>query len=257
MFWGNKILEERLPSIIPGYSKEQLDRATYRLCIGPEVYVSPTGAPGDLKNKTKISLSEKQHFVIPTGQFAFLLTEEVVTIPEDVLAFISIRAKYKFRGLVNISGFHVDPEFCGRLIFSVFNAGPSEVHLQRGEECFHIWFADLKGHSKKGVKRGYENIPPELINSVSGELQSLSGLNSKIIETKSKLDERMNRIEKIQAVFMWAAALIVSVTVTLGIKEFLSASANQPTSNLGNSSTRDKVTAPRKTVEPLTKTTGE
>ena len=50
-------------------------------------------------------------FTIPPGQFAFLLTEEVVSVPPDALAFISIRAKTKFRGLVNVSGFHVDPGY--------------------------------------------------------------------------------------------------------------------------------------------------
>ena len=40
----------------------------------------------------------------PPGQFAFLLTKEVVSVPADALAFISIRVKTKFRGLVNVSG---------------------------------------------------------------------------------------------------------------------------------------------------------
>jgi len=253
MFWGNKILEERLPSIIAGYSKEQLDRATYRLRIGPEVYVSPTGVPGDLKNKTKLFLNDKEHFVIPTGQFAFLLTEEVITIPDDVLAFISIRAKYKFRGLVNISGFHVDPEFSGRLVFSVFNAGPSEVHLERNEECFHIWFADLKGHTKLGTKPGYDNIPPELIGPVSGELQSLSGLNSMINDTEKKLENRMVRIEKEQAIFKWAATVIVTIVIGLGIKALLPVFTNQPTSNSVTSSTPEKLIPPAINADPVTK----
>jgi dCTP deaminase len=46
-------------------------------------------------------------------------------------------------GLINVSGFHVDPGFYGKLIYAVYNAGPSEIHLSRGTEMFLIWFADL------------------------------------------------------------------------------------------------------------------
>jgi dCTP deaminase len=109
MFWGNIELRRRLPDIVSDYKEGRLDRGTYKLRIGPEVYVSPTGVGSDQKNKTKLKLDLGRDFVIPAGQFAFLLTEETVTIPEDALAFISVRAKYKFRGLVNVSGFHVDP----------------------------------------------------------------------------------------------------------------------------------------------------
>lgn len=140
-------------------------------------------------------------------------------MPFDALAFISVRAKYKFRGLVNVSGFHVDPEFSGRLVFSVFNAGPSEVHLERLEECFHIWFADLQDHEEIGPKIGYQNIPPEIINPIAGEIQSFAGLDSKIKESDKKLTDRMAALERDHAVVKWATALVLGALLTLGLRE--------------------------------------
>ena len=219
MFWGNKELKCRLPNIVTDYEEARLDRATYKLRVGPEVYVSPTGVDSDQKNKTKLKLDPGRDFVIPAGQFAFLLTEETVTVPEHALAFISVRAKYKFRGLVNVSGFHVDPGFTGRLVFSVFNAGPGEVHLERCEECFHIWFADLRDHEPMGPKVGYQNIPPEIINPIAGEIQSFSGLDAKIIETDKWLADKVTAVEREQAVIKWATALLVGAFITLGLRE--------------------------------------
>jgi dUTPase len=83
-------------------------------------------------------LGEGEAFTIPPGQFAFLLTEEVVSVPADALAFISVRARTKFRGLVNVSGFHVDPGYRGQLTFSVFNAGPAPIHLKRSANLSHL-----------------------------------------------------------------------------------------------------------------------
>ena len=114
-----------------------------RLSIGPEVYVSPTTRQPIPTTVTVRKLTEGEAFTIPPGQFAFLLTEEVVSVPADALAFISIRAKTKFRGLVNVSGFHVDPGYRGQLTFAVFNAGPVPIHLKRGQPIFLIWYASL------------------------------------------------------------------------------------------------------------------
>src|SRR5690606_791554 len=86
-----------------------------------------------------------ESFTIPPGQFAFLLTEEVVSIPDNLMGWISLRSGIKFKGLVNISGFHVDPGFKGNLIYSVFNAGPSPIPISRGDPLFKLWIAELDG----------------------------------------------------------------------------------------------------------------
>jgi dCTP deaminase len=219
MFWAGEKLRKQLEHLIVEYDKSRLDRATYRLRIGPEVYVSPTGLPDDPKNKSKTQLQPGQGFTVPAGQFALLLTEESVEVPSQALAFISMRARYKYRGLVNVSGFHVDPGFKGRLIFAVFNAGPGPVHLARGEECFHIWYASLEGATDLPIKAGYDSIPSDIINSISGEIQSFAGLDSTIKENDKKLNERLVAVERDQAIIRWAAALVVGALITLGVRE--------------------------------------
>lgn len=219
MFWGGDRLKAELGALVSDFKTERIDRAAYRLRVGPEVYVSPTGEPDDPRNKPKTMLAEGQGFTIPAGQFGFILTEERVTVPMTALAFISIRAGYKFRGLVNVSGFHVDPNYVGRLIFAVFNAGPGPVHLSRGEECFLIWFADLDQPSDLQKRVGHDTIPSELTGPIAGGIQSFAGLLSKITENDKKLTERMATVEREQAVLKWAMALAVGAMITLGLRE--------------------------------------
>ncbi len=104
MFWSGETLTERLPSLIEPFAPDRVDCAAYTLVVGPEVCVSPNNQTAD-PTTTVRQLDQGEAFTIPPGQFAFLLTEEVVSVPADALAFISIRAKTKFRGLVNVSGF--------------------------------------------------------------------------------------------------------------------------------------------------------
>lgn len=65
----------------------------------------------------RVLTEKKSQFTIPKGQFALLITEEIVKVPNNALAFISFKAKYKYKGLINVSGFHVDPGWYGKLTF--------------------------------------------------------------------------------------------------------------------------------------------
>lgn len=214
-FWSGERLQERLPALIGGFDASRIDCAAYRLRVGPEVYISPTSEAKDARTQTKARLADGQGFAIPPGQFAFLLTEERVSVPPDAIGFISVRATVKFRGLVNVSGFHVDPGYDGRLVFSVFNAGPAPVHLQRGDDCFLIWYADLdrpSAHIYSGP--GFDGIPTRLINPIAGEIQSFEGLLAKIKETDKKLTDRLQAIQREQTALRWAAYAIAVVVLT-------------------------------------------
>jgi dCTP deaminase len=230
MFWGSSRLERELPALVSDYSDKRIDHASYRLRVGSEVYVSPTGEPDDPRNKPKTQLRKGQGFTVPAGQFGFILTEEKITVPSTAIAFISMRAGYKFRGLVNVSGFHVDPNYEGRLVFSIFNAGPGPVHLSRGEECFLIFYADLDQPKELPVKKGYDSIPSDLTGPIADGLQSFASLMSKVNENDKKLTDRVNTVEREQAVLKWAMALAVGALVTVGLREcsFSRPQADQP-----------------------------
>jgi len=245
MFWGGLRLEKELPTLISDYDSARIDGASYRLRVGPEVYVSPTGEPDDPRNKPKTQLAEGQGFTIPAGQFGFILTEERVTVPHTAIAFISIRAGYKFQGLVNVSGFHVDPNYEGRLIFSVFNAGPGPIHLCRGEDCFLIFYAELDTPKQIPKKEGYDSIPSKLTGPIAGGLQSFASLLSKINENDKKFNDRVSALEREQAVLKWAIALAVGALVTVGLRECSFSRPASDQSKAGISAPASPIPAPR------------
>src|SRR5207253_11082637 len=113
--------------------------------------------------KRKLQLGEQGHVVIPPGQFALLITEERVRIPPEAIGFISIKSKFKLWGLINVSGFHVDPGFDGKLIFSVYNAGVQDIVISRRTRVFLLWLSswDEPGDVYKGKRLGQKSIPDE------------------------------------------------------------------------------------------------
>jgi dCTP deaminase len=186
-FWSGETLESRLPELVEEFDPDQIDCAAYTLRIGREVYISPS-TTAEAATRTKTILKEKEGFVIPPGQFAFLLTEERVRVPETAIAFISMKARIKFKGLVNVSGFHVDPGYHGRLVFAVYNAGPAHVNLAQGDDCFLIWYASLEGKSGTYVRSGppFDQIPSDLISPIAGQFHSLAGLADRIQQVEAR-----------------------------------------------------------------------
>ena len=83
MFWSGETLSERLAALIEPFAPERVDCAAYTLSVGPEVYVSPNSQTADPTTVTVRKLAPGDAFTIPPGQFAFLLTEEIVAVPRQ------------------------------------------------------------------------------------------------------------------------------------------------------------------------------
>lgn len=172
---------------------QRIKHGAYELSLGNEVYETDSE-----DNKRRILTHEREQVTINPGQFALLLTEESVRIPKNKIAFISIRAGIKLRGLINVSGFHVDPGFEGKLVFSVYNAGSGPISLEKGQPYFLIWFAELdvpkEGvDSYNGEHQGQASIPLKYIDALnSSELASPNVLLKKINANYQELNSKAN-----------------------------------------------------------------
>lgn len=216
-FWSGEKIGRHLHILIhqsdgrPG-DPDKIDCSAYTLTMGEEAYITRNSEPTNPKGHTKLQLRDGEHFELPAGQFAFLTTDEVVHVPFDTMAFISIKAKLKFRGLVNVSGFHVDPGWEGKLIFSVFNAGPSPVTLARGQDLFLIWYADLDRATdyRKSSSDAPNGLSPELVGSLSGQVYSPTVLKAEIDQLRAEFVDRLDKHR------IWMVGVIVAIILGLG-----------------------------------------
>jgi dCTP deaminase len=181
---AEEIKEEHAKLFKEGFDEEQALWASYDLRLGDEVYISGEDYPR--------KLSDDSPFIsIPRGQFALLITKEYITMPTDYMGLISIRLGIKIRGLINVSGFHVDPGFEGKLIFSVFNTGPTDVVLKYKDPTFMIFFYKL--NHKAGDYRGEHDkqvsLPVKTVSSLKGTSASLVDVDRRVhdLETTGKV----------------------------------------------------------------------
>ena len=181
-FWSSETMRERLPDHIEPFVADRVTNGSYELSLGSQAFVTGN------RSKTRQNLGDGDQLCIPAGQFALLLTKEQVKVPLDALALISIKSRWKLRGLMNVSGFHVDPGYHGHLLFSVYNAGPNEILLDQGKPLFLIWYSNLDrmttdGYSGAGKERS--EIKAEDIMMIRGD-----------VYTPQVLADRVHALEK-------------------------------------------------------------
>jgi dCTP deaminase len=211
-FWsGEKLAANQ--AVVTGFSPAHVDANAYNLHMGNCFFRTADDAGGQEQKKTPLSRGEA--FIIPAGQFAFLLSQETVNVPPDAMAFISMRTGIKFKGLINVSGFHVDPGYSGKLVYAVYNASPSPVQICEGDPIFKIWFADIDRKSDPKylfVGHAQNDISNDLIRGMSKEIYSLQSLAEKMRTLENsiniKLAEQKPTID--QLTFVWRA-------ITLGV----------------------------------------
>ena len=193
-FWSSQTLKARIPAdqLVVPYDASRVVHSAYEMGVGSEAFV--TSNPSD---KTTVASGAK--IVIPPGQFGLLVTRETVRIPANVIAFISIRAGIKFQGLVNVSGFHVDPGYCGRLKFAVYNAGSRTIVLDQDQRVFMIWFADLDQSDEDPYperQRTETVITADDVMRIQGEVASPAELKKQLDQLKSDLEKKIHAVEQ-------------------------------------------------------------
>jgi dCTP deaminase len=224
-FLGVKELQtlQSKSQVVWPFQENRIKNGAYELSLGTEVYItdSKTGKVEMLNE------SNSRQIDINPGQFALLLTLEKVKVPRDKIAFISIKAGEKLKGLVNVSGFHVDPGFNDHLLFSVYNAGPSTIVLNCGEPYFPIWFAELKNELSDSEAYGQENehfgklshIPPKYIEFLKrGELTSPKALLDKIKDVESQLTEKIIKSDEKKERNDWLYKIIIGLFIAILLK---------------------------------------
>ena len=180
---------------------------SYDMRLGREVFLS--------SDKKVRNLGDREALFIQPGDFALLTTHERLNIPPDLAAFITLRFRIALKGLINVSGFHVDPGYQNVLFFSVYNAGPNPVVIRQGDRIFMVVFSHLDGaveaNSRSDAEFGKDDhLKADWIAAAKGPSVNLVKLNREVERLKYLVDLLIG-------VLVTVAGTIV-VAMVLGVK---------------------------------------
>lgn len=161
--------------------KKGIKGITYDLRLGEEAFTSSC--------KTPINLKEKGYVEIESGETALLMTYERINMPENHMGFLSLRTTYASKGLINISGFHIDPGFKGKLVFSLYNSSPRPVVLKYKDPIYHMFLIRLSGKvtgEHRPSFQGMETLRSDWIEAIKGPPVTLHGLHQEFYRLRTR-----------------------------------------------------------------------
>lgn len=223
-FWTQERLtkEAEAHDLVDPFDAARIENGAYALRVAKEYAITTANGGGE-----KVVADGGTHITIPPGQFALLLTEESISIPDTAIGFISMKAKVKLRGLVNVSGFHVDPGFNGRLKFSVYNAGNQSLDLTPGQPLFLLWYSELDQRTKyvyTGPSQKQTGITAEDVAAIRGLIGSPAGLHARIDSLETKLSNELEAVQhRIVARLMTSLFIPVAIVFLIAIATAITA----------------------------------
>jgi dCTP deaminase len=217
VFWDKQHFDSALENLFKQgtYDPKAVDRAAYNLRLGEEAFVSSDEAPITLTNI-------KPYLPIHPGDYVLLTTYEYLTMPPNVLGFITLRYRYKKLGLMNVSGFHVDPNFKGRLVFSVFNVGTNDVLLKFKDRMFMLFITAVEeGTQAEGQTDQLDTEPHKHDNQNSFSLEdviAIRGRSASLVQMESRIHSIESTVRTYGAIVMGALVVLFALVVGLVVK---------------------------------------
>ena len=130
---------------------------------------------------SELSAVEKARCEIAPGEVVFVMTEEKLSLPDNVFCQLSNKRKIGHGGIVVLGGLMIDPQYKGRLIFGLYNVSSVPYPLKPGKKLVAGIFykTDGIGTGSTFIPEEMDDFPDDLVDSMS-KYQPFSASNATI-----------------------------------------------------------------------------
>ena len=139
----------------------------YDFRMGSRVLKSKFGRSMDMD---KMGEDQKAEMVIEPGEVVFVLTEETLELPNNVMAQLSPKRKLSHDGILVLGGFCIDPLYSGKLLVGLYNFSSSRFILEPRRKLIAAIFYELQDGEKGTFQKPEASVtdfPRELVRLIS------------------------------------------------------------------------------------------
>lgn len=161
---GNPDLKQALSDdgFIKSGKLENIDGLKYDFSLSARVLKAKFKQPMDID---QLPQTRKVDFVVEPGEVVFVLTQETLHLPIDVMAILIPKRKLSHDGIMILGGLSVDPLYEGRLLIGLYNLSSSPYPIIPGKKLIAAQFYKLTEEEIKDVSK-----PEVRITDFPGEL---------------------------------------------------------------------------------------
>lgn len=144
-------------------SLENVDGIKYDFSLSSRILKAKFGIPMDMAN---IPETRRIDFIVEPGEVVFVLTKEILSMPQDVMAILIPKRKLSHDGIMILGGLSVDPLYEGRLLVGLYNLSSSPYPLIPGKKLIAAHFYKLSPQEGINIQKPDIKIldfPEELV----------------------------------------------------------------------------------------------
>lgn len=111
----------------------------------------------DYKKITKL-IDISRGYILKPGELVLGITEEKITLPENICAWINSRSRFARIGLMShITAPFIAPGVSNKQVLEIYNCGKNKIKLIPGTKLCQLVFQECKGKAKySGVFKNQE-----------------------------------------------------------------------------------------------------
>jgi len=167
----------------------------YDFRLGKRILKASFGQPVNMEDLTPV---ERASMAVDPGEVLFVLTEERVELPRNIMAQLSPKRKLSHEGILVLGGLCIDPLYRGRLLVGLYNFSSTRFPLLPGKKLIAAVFSEL-GEEEIGelrpVETNIEDFPDELIRLIQNYRPVvLQNLQESLVATQRQLADLRNEI---------------------------------------------------------------
>lgn len=193
--------------LIHTFDDDNLRASSYDLTVGEEYYIGQECLSSTVSTQR---LKPRQSFTIPPHAVCFILAAEVIHLPVNVTAKVSLRMTHIYAGMVLTSQPPFDPGYRGGVVVMLHNLSSAPFHIKAGDRVATIEFMRIHANPEKtkphrSVKTLEEQLPAPFVSSLT--------------EIATRTTATFDRVTWLSGQMLAFAALIVAV---LAVPSFFS-----------------------------------
>ena len=150
-------------SFIKNGQPESVEAVKYDFRMGTRVLKAAYGQPVELGE-----IPQEKRFVDP-GEAVFVLTQERLELPEDMVATLTPKRKLAHSGILVLGGFAIDPLYKGVLLLGLYNFSSTPFALRPGKKIIGALFYKVENEEYAGgspIPQEISDFPDELVSLI-------------------------------------------------------------------------------------------
>jgi deoxycytidine triphosphate deaminase len=142
-------------------------------------------------NISELGAVERSSLVVEPGEVVFVLTKEILKLPNTMMAMLSPKRALTHSGILVLGGFAIDPNYWGVLWFGLYNLSTTSFPITAGKKLIAAMFYQLgetEAVAPSADSECLSDFPDELISLIRNYKPiELKGLQEELEETKRQL----------------------------------------------------------------------